>query len=146
MSTHKNLYQKDFYGWCSVQSEELLAGRIHNLDLLNLSEEIRDLGENKRFELVNALALLFMHILKWKYQADRRTRSWENTINHRRMATKRILKRNPGLKAQVSECASEAYEDARYSASEETQLPLEIFPEEIPFSYEDVLAEGWLPE
>lgn len=145
MTAHKSLYEKDFYGWCNDQAEELIAGRIHSLDLLNLAEEIQDLGENKRFELVNALALLFMHILKWQYQPNLRTRSWLNTIKHRQIAIRRILERNPTLKAQLAKCVDEAYEDARFDASEETKLPLEIFPEERQFSYEAVITVGWMP-
>lgn len=130
------LYDRDFYGWCSDQAKDLIAGRVQNLDLLNLAEEIHDLGENKRYELVNALTLLFMHILKWDQQPDRRSNSWLNTIKHRRIRIQRILGRNPSLRAKLSECVEEAYEDARFDAAEETQLPIENFPSDRQFTVE----------
>lgn len=145
MTAQKNLYETDFYGWCSGQSEELCAGRIHNLDLLNLSEEIRYLGDSEKKELINALALMFMHLLKWAYQPGRRSGSWENTVAHRRVKIKRILKKSPSLAPHLKDCIQEAYEDAMYLASEETGLDLDKFPKEMPFSYQDAMTDKWMP-
>lgn len=132
------LYEKDFYGWCEDQARLLRENTRDNisLDFENLAEEIHDLGENKRYELVNALTLLFMHILKWEYQPSRRSPSWLNTIKHRRVRINRILNRNPSLRPQLPGCVDEAYEDARFDAAEETQLTIQTFPDEREFTVE----------
>lgn len=127
------LYEKDFYGWCLEQSSCLKEGK--KLDVINLAEEIESLGNSEERALTNALELLFMHILKWKYQSRYRTKSWINTINHRRIKINKILKKNPSLQPKLKECIDDAYESARYLASDETKLELETFPETMEFTF-----------
>jgi|HubBroStandDraft_6_1064221.scaffolds.fasta_scaffold639264_1 hypothetical protein len=138
MTANRSLYEKDFFGWCNDQSEELIAGRIHNLDLENLAEEIRSLGNRERWELINNLAVLFTHLLKWEFQPGYRTASWKHTIMEHTERIGDLLEENPSLKSQMKACSDKAYKYARRMATKETMLPIETFPLERNISIKDV--------
>lgn len=136
---------KDFYAWFNDQAKFLAAREFDKLDVENLVEEIIEMGESYARELESCLRVLFMHILKWEFQSFRRCKSWENSIKeHRRRAIRRLQK-TPSLKSRLTELSLDAYDDARYEASQETGIEYEVFPEKMFFSLEEVLADGWLP-
>ncbi|HHC25199.1 MAG TPA: DUF29 domain-containing protein, partial [Desulfobacterales bacterium] len=58
----------------------LREGRFTEIDVDNIAEELEAMGRSEKRELVSCLTTLLVHLLKWKYQAVRRSRSWENTI------------------------------------------------------------------
>src|SRR5919199_451354 len=74
------LYESDFYGWCMREARLLREGRLAELDLPNLAEEIESLGNEQEHALEASLRVLLVHLLKWRYQPKRRTRSWAGTI------------------------------------------------------------------
>ena len=76
------LYETDFYRWTVEQSQFLALGKLHGLDLENLAEEIASLGRQERQELENRLGVLIGHLLKWQYQPNKRSRSWQVTISN----------------------------------------------------------------
>lgn len=144
----KSLYESDFHAWC-YQQAKLLADHkeaLPDLDLQNLIEEIESMGGSERRELVNRIAQLFLHLLKWKYQPERRGSRWESSIKDQRKRVERILGKNPSLKSFLYESIEEGYEDGRRMAWEETDLEPKVFPETNPFPYPELLSEGWFPE
>ena len=70
----------DFAAWAEAHAEALRAGRLDALDLEHLAEEIEDLSNRERDAIESHLETLVMHLLKWRYQPDQRSRSWEATI------------------------------------------------------------------
>jgi hypothetical protein len=50
------------------------------------------------------------------------------------------------LKPYFTEIFAECYQDARELAADETGLSLETFPEQCPFSTEEILNTDYLPE
>ena len=74
-----SLYEDDLYAWASRQAELLRAGSLNELDLDHIAEELDDVGNEIDERLESALTILFMHMLKWDFQPDRRSRSWEAT-------------------------------------------------------------------
>lgn len=139
------LHKKDFYFWCHDQAEKLNQKDFDKLDIENLIEEIIDMGESRASELESCLRILFIHLLKWKFQEERRGGSWINSIKEHRRRIKRRLTKTPSLKHRLEELASDAYEDAIFDASQETGLPEKTFPKEMFFTIEEALSEGWLP-
>ena len=79
-----SLYQRDLYAWSQEQARLLKAGRLDEVDAENVAEEILDVGRNEYDKLESALRVLLTHMLKWDYQPEKRTRSWENTITEQR--------------------------------------------------------------
>ena len=58
-------YATDFFGWATEQAELLRAGRLAEADIGNIAEEIEAWAAAER-ELVNRLAVLLAHLLKWR--------------------------------------------------------------------------------
>ena len=74
------LYESDFYNWTVEQVKSLRLGKLDSLDLENLAEEIESLGNQKRSELENRLAVLLGHLLKWDLQPNLRGKSWRSSV------------------------------------------------------------------
>src|SRR5437588_11524262 len=78
------LYDHDYYSWTAAQAQALRERRTSALDWRNMAEEVEDLGRAERHRLESHLEALLMHLLKWSYQPQRRTRSWRNSIEEHR--------------------------------------------------------------
>ena len=75
---NEGLYEADFHAWTETQAALIRAGRVGELDLPNILEEIESLGRGERRELVNRLTVLIAHLLKWQVQSQFRSRSWRH--------------------------------------------------------------------
>jgi hypothetical protein len=139
------LYDADFYAWTQEQVRLLRQGKWDGVDLENVIEEIETLGRQERRELVNRLAVLIGHLLKWQYQADQRSNSWQATIREQRRQVARLLAANPSLQSQLPELLQLGFEDGLDLAVRETNLPYEVFPATCPYSLEQSLNPVFFP-
>ncbi|HSF32439.1 MAG TPA: DUF29 domain-containing protein [Candidatus Tectomicrobia bacterium] len=139
-------YEADLYAWTKAQAEALRAKDWAALDVANLAEEIESLGREQAHAVESYLALLCLHLLKWRYQPDRRGKSWRFSMRVARQRIARRLRQNPSLRPRVPDLLSDAYADARRLAADQTDLPLATFPEACPWSLAQVLDEDFLPE
>jgi hypothetical protein len=98
------------------------------LDLENLIEEIESMGKNNKRELKSRLIVLIMHLLKWKYQTQKQTKSWLISINDQRREINLLLEESSSLKPLLTIFLDDCYQYARKDASKETKLTLTIFP------------------
>jgi len=139
-------YQQDVVAWAHEQATLIRAGRFDLLDLEHIADEIDDVGKSEARELQSRLALLIGHLLKYQYQPERRSTSWELTIREQRKRILLRLKKTPSLKAFFIEedRFDDAYLDGLLMAEKETGL--EHFPSDCPWSIDDVLSTDWLPE
>ena len=62
------MIELDFVAWADKQALLLEQRRWDDLDLINLIEEVRGLGNAERKELKSRLRILLGHLLKWQYQ------------------------------------------------------------------------------
>ena len=92
------------------------------------------MGRSEQNELVNRLAVLFLHLLKWQHQPERRGGSWRTSILNTRSALASHMRDNPSLKSKMAEAIEEAYPRARRSAADETNLPPKTFPSVCPWT------------
>ncbi len=144
--TASSLYEQDFYAWANEQAALLRAGRLSAADIEHIAEEIESMGKTEKRELVSRLAILLQHLLKWRFQPDRRGRSWKAPITVQRHALIRHLKDNPSLKSCLDVSLTDAYGDAVQLAIGETDLAESTFPTECPWTFEQVMAEDFWPE
>jgi hypothetical protein len=139
------LYDSDFVDWVSQTARLLREGRFDEVDLAHLIEEVEDLGNRHRDAIDRQLTRLLMHLLKWQYQADRRSPSWESSIRESRKQISRLLRKYPSLQpyfeAQIEQCYQDAAEDAR----DETGLPSVTFPSVCLYGAEQILSRDFLP-
>jgi hypothetical protein len=136
---HPSLYDQDFLAWTEQQAALLRAGRLDQLDLDNLAEELDAMGRSEWGELENRLELLLMHMLKWDCQPARRSRSWKATMREPRNAIRRLMRRSPSLKRNLEATIADVYQDAVGRAIDETGLSAATFPDRLPYSVAEVL-------
>ena len=140
------LHDADFYTWTRQQADLLRTGDYLSLDAAHLIEELETMGARERRELETRLSILLQHLLKWRYQPERRGASWKSTIKIQRLDAQRVLHDNPGLKSRLPELFVSAYERARLLASAETGLDESRFPESAPFSLMEALDSDFWPD
>ena len=131
-------YKDDLFGWVEDQIMLLKAGRVAEIDLVNIADELGDVGNEQYLTLESATRLILHHLLKWDHQPERRSRSWVGTIKEQRRQVARVLKKNPSLKSHISEAIAEGYEDAATAASVETGIPENVFPSDCPYSWDEI--------
>jgi hypothetical protein len=139
------LYEEDFYKWTVRNAMLLRSGRASEADLAHIAEELEDMGKRERRELLHRLSILIAHLLKWKVQPDRRSRSWELTIRVQRKDLSKLVAENPSLQPYLNESLPEAYEHAIVEAMTETMRPESDFPNTCPFTLDVVLDPEYLP-
>lgn len=139
------LYEQDFYLWCFRQAELLRLRRFQEADLPNIIEELETLGRSDRRAYESSFRLLIAHLLKWQYQPQMRSRSWEVTIVRERANIESTETGNKSLKAEARQIVQDVYRKARREAKAETDLPLSVFPAECPYTLDQLRDDEWMP-
>ncbi|MEQ9859574.1 DUF29 domain-containing protein [Pectobacterium cacticida] len=143
MTTHTR-YETDVVAWASEQAALLRSGKFSEIDRENIAEEIADVGKSEQRELASRMAVLIAHLLKWKYQPERRGSSWEKTIKAQRKDVAYALKESPSLKTKLNDpdWYDVIWSKAVAIAADETHL--ENLPDEQIWTVEEVLySEFW---
>jgi hypothetical protein len=143
-----NPYSTDYYAWTQRQVELLKSGRVSDLDVEHLIEEIESMGAREKKELSSRLEVLLMHLLKWYYQPQRRGKSWEFTIKEQRRKLADLLDENPSFKNAEfwTAAVGKAYGYALLRAEYETGLSAETFPGVCPFNDLQILDQSFWPQ
>jgi hypothetical protein len=139
-------YEKDFYGWALHNAELLRQGRLSEIDIEHIAEELESTGKRDRRELTSRFKILLAHLLKWQYQPKYRGRSWQRSVDEQRSEIIDLITDNPHLKNYISQSLIDAYPKAVKLAVKETRLSTNSFPLECPYSLENILAENFYPE
>jgi hypothetical protein len=142
------LYDQDFNAWALDEAKKLKLRKFDVLDIDNLIEEIEDMSKREISSLESRLVVLIMHLIKWQVQTEKQCGSWRGTISSQRLKIKKLLKEMPSLKNHLSELISDAevYKDALQKASEETGIHQRLFPQELPYSQDQMLDNEFYPD
>jgi Domain of unknown function DUF29 len=143
---HLATYDSDFYLWSAGQAALIREGKFDQLDIENVAEEIESLGRSDRKSLTSQVQRLLAHLLKWQFQPTRRSKSWKLSIYSARDEIKVILDDSPSLNDALSAGLDKAYLSAKKRAALETGLSAASFPDECPYSLQQVLDEDFWPE
>jgi glutamine synthetase adenylyltransferase len=144
--TTTTVYETDFYAWTQQQADLLRQGKLSELDIEHLIEEIEDIGKSQQRELGSRLIVLMAHLLKWHFQPQNRSRSWEATIRIQRHELQNLLRQNPSLRTRLNRAVAEAYRVAVDTAWVETGLDYITFPPACPYTVEQILQADFFPE
>lgn len=136
-------YETDFYLWTQQQADLLRQGALSALDVENLIEEIESMGRRDKGSVRSYLLNVTLHLLKWQYQPQRRGMSWRLSIENGRDQIAWQIKDSPSLRPQLADLLVEIYPSARRNASGQTNLPLTTFPEQCPFTVEQITGDWW---
>jgi hypothetical protein len=134
-------YKEDYAGWVEDTARAIEDGRFDDIDRAALADEVRDLGKSERARIESALRILVLHLLKTKYQPDKRSRSWEASIRVQRKHAAEFLMESPSLRPDLPKLLSNAYDNARIDAANETGIDIDTFPETCEWTVEEVLAQ-----
>jgi len=118
--------------------DELLKGNVQEADH-GLMELIEALSRSEKRALKSQIIRLMKHVIKWKSQPEKRSRSWVVTIQNARTEIKDIQEETPSLTDDVvlqmwQSCLSSAIAEA------EMDQDSRIFV----LSWEDVFETGYL--
>ncbi|HAC63838.1 MAG TPA: DUF29 domain-containing protein [Cyanothece sp. UBA12306] len=141
----QKLYTQDYHLWLEETVQLLQNGKLSELDISSLIEEILDMTRRDKDALESNLIILLMHLLKWKYQPEKQSGSWRGSIREHRRRIGKAFRNSPSLKRYFAEVFDESYDEARKQAADETELSLDTFPENCPFEVEQILDPEYLP-
>ena len=142
------LYESDFPLWLERQVELLRAGRLHDLDLDHLVEEMESLGRKERQEVESRAELVLLHLLKLAFSpAPEPRRGWLRTVLIQRRALERML--SASLRNYLQEKLADTYDQARRLAAIELEtdaIEPDVLPEECPYALHELLDRDWVPQ
>lgn len=136
----------DFYGWAMENAQLLRQKKMDEIDFENIAEELESMGASEKRELISRFAQLLMHLLKGHFQPALQGKSWEITLREQRRAVRRLIKENPSFKSKISDCITDAYEDAIDMSIKETGLDEKTFPTECPYTFDQIMNDQFYPE
>jgi Domain of unknown function DUF29 len=140
-------YDADFFQWTQSTAELIRQGRLAEVDLEHVAEEIEDMGKRDRREVRSRFSVLIMHLLKWQLQPKLRERStWRATIREQRKQLRLVLADSPSLGRIPKEELPALYRSAVEDAVEETGLRADHFPSSCPYTVEQTLDGAFFPE
>src|SRR5262249_8758184 len=135
----------DFFEWTQHSAALLREGRFGELDVAYLAEEVEDMGRRDRRELEGRLQVLLVHLLKCIAQPERRGASWRRTIVAQRAGMERVLRASPSFRPRLEADLDRHYADAVERAVIETELPVECFPSQCPWTPSQLLDKRFFP-
>ncbi|MEA5447292.1 DUF29 domain-containing protein [Leptolyngbya sp. CCNP1308] len=141
-----SLYGQDYALWLDNTCQLLRAGRLAEVDIANLLEELTDMGRSEKRALTNSLIVVLMHLLKYAYQPGQRSNSWRFTLKEHRRRLQELLSTSPSLTTYFDQIFADCYQEARDLTATETGVGLENFPVDSPFTQEQVRDRKYLPQ
>jgi hypothetical protein len=139
-ATTKTLYDTDFAEWSARTAELVRAGRLEEVDLEHVAEEIEDLGKRDRRALLSQLQRMLMHMIKQRIQPERNGPSCQSSIADARKQMALLLKDSPSLRVYLQDNLQETYLDAVEMAAIETQVSVDGLPKECPYTLQELLG------
>jgi hypothetical protein len=139
-------YEEDFYAWLMKNADLIRKGRFSEVDAENVAEELESMGRSEKRELMSRLTVLLTHLLKWRFQSAKRSRSWRNTLIIQRDELVDLLEESPSLRSELDLKIEKAYEKAKFVTEDETGIDSTQFPPNCPFSFEQIIDTHFFPE
>ncbi len=142
--------ETDLYAWLLHQANELRSRKPDFIDWDDLAEELDETVAIARKEVVSRFRTLLAHLLKWKYQSEKRDESsWRTTIVNQRQDLSLLLE-SQNLGNYLEQVGyAKAYEMAREAAGAEMQLERitwrNLFPSNCEWTPEEALNVDFLP-
>ena len=140
------LYETDYLQWIETTVEQLRNSEYDRIDWDNLIDEIEDMARSQRRSLKSNLVVVLLHLLKWQYQPEKRSSSWELSLLEHRNRLQDDIQDSPSLQPYFESILAQAYMRAIKQAKAETGLPLGTFPNGCPYDAASILDDDFLPD
>ena len=145
-SEGQSLYERDFCLWVEEQARLLRDGRLADLDVVNLIDEIESLAINRKHAVASNLVVVLKHLLNHQFQPRRRSRSWLSSIAEHRRRLGTEFQHAASLREYARDQFEQCYEDGRRQALIETGLAQDALPSGPVYSLEQTLDPEFLPD
>jgi Domain of unknown function DUF29 len=145
-SDRPSLYERDFCLSLEQQAALLREGRLDELDIANLVEEIESMGRKDKKAITSNLVVLLPIFFKHQFQPEQRSSNWRGSIVEHRQLLRDDFEESPSLRPHAAAVFARAYADARERASAEIGLPLRTFPKSSAYTLEQTLDPKFLPD
>ncbi len=140
-----SLHETDYFSWSREQATLLKSGRLSEVDVDLLAEEIEDMGNEIRASCFSFITRILEHLLKLQYSTQERYyRHWQaEVVNFRGELDQRLSK---SIENQVN--LATLYQHARkrmgYKMTEKDFAAR--LPDACPWTLEHVRDEDYWPE
>jgi hypothetical protein len=140
----KTLYDVDFVEWADRTAGLLRKGRIGEVDLESLAEEIESLGKTERSDAQIELNRMLMSLTGRRIQPDAEDTAWRSSIVSGRREIELKLRNSPSLRLYLKENLQDIYRDsvsdALAKAGQEKRVKELGIPEQCPWSLKELLT------
>jgi Domain of unknown function DUF29 len=135
----KTLYGTDFAEWSAQTAELLRQRRFDEIDIENVAEEIRSLGDSEFKGARSQLRRMLMHLIKQRIQPDRDGTSWRLSILNAQQEILDAIDFSPSLRRRLNDRLDEIHGEAIKRARLETRCSTEGIPAKCPFPLDQLL-------
>jgi hypothetical protein len=144
-----DLHADDLYAWSRTQTDLLRAGHFAELDVVQLTLEIEDVGGALKRAARKRIWTIIEHLLRLEHSSATEPRAgWRATVRTQRVRLRDTL--TPALRREVEGERAELYEDARDLAEgafrdDGEDTAADALPAACPYTF-DQLTGAWLPK
>ena len=138
-------HDQDFHAWAKRNAELIRQGKLSEIDVENIAEELESMGKSQKRELVNRLAVLLAHLLKWQHQPERRSNSWVSTIVTQRREILLLLDESPSLEHDMDSSIEKGYRFAVDQAAREMGVGKDMLLKSCSYSFDQIVNEDFWP-
>jgi hypothetical protein len=103
-----------------------------------LNQLIETMSRSERRALQSQLIRLMLHIIKWKIQPERQSRSWLLTINNARFEIAGLQKYTPSLN---DDFVRNIWSESLIEATSEAEIETGASAKDLPLSWEEVFEK-----
>lgn len=142
-------YEQDFLRWTEEQVALFRSGKLSELDLDNIFEELEDMGKEQKVALQSLLRNIIIHLLKLDLSPSTDPRpAWVEEITEFRDQAQTRIEETPSLKHYADGLFIKAWPQAKRAAEKSFEAYHEnvSVPDENPYSLDQVLNHDYLPE
>jgi hypothetical protein len=135
----KTIREIDEHQWLEDTAEYVKNLNLPELAESGLYDYLVEMGNSDRKAIKSQLVRLILHLLKFRYQPKMASTSWKQSCISARREISLEIDASPSLKPYLLKLLQDdsVYEKAMEGAEDETGL--EIFPEENPFTPEQIM-------
>jgi hypothetical protein len=135
-----DLFETDEVAWLERSRDLIQQDRYRELDYAHLAEYLDDMAKRDKREVKSRLKTLLVHLLKWQFQPDARSVSWDVTITNQREELEELFS-SATLRNHAAQILDQVFELAVKQAAKETGLARDRFPGTCPYSLAELLQD-----
>ena len=142
------LYETDFYQWTQETLQAIRERDIEHLDWGHLAEEVEALENEQKRAVKSYLRQLLIHLLCYQFWQSNRSqylKGWRNEIDEFRYQLKDRLESKTLSNYFVTQ-VDKVYKEARRKALFKSEQNPSTFPEQCPYTVEQMLDPEFFPE